>query len=77
MERRILKWIEENSYRPLWFGIDWTIVYVLEGARLELQPCKHDGLGGQPWRKSKPDSLELREVGDIEAVTHILWISTC
>ena len=31
----------------------------------------------QPWRRSRPDSLEVHEVGDVEAVTHILWISTC
>ena len=36
-----------------------------------------DGRGGQPWKRSRPDSSEVYEVGDVEAVTHILWISTC
>ena len=36
-----------------------------------------DGRGGQPWRRLRPDSSEVHEVGDVEAVTHILWISTC
>ena len=36
-----------------------------------------DGRGGQPWRRSRPHSSEVHKVGDIEAVTHVLWISTC
>ena len=36
-----------------------------------------DGRGRQPWRRSRPDSSEVHEVGDVEAVTHILWINTC
>ena len=35
-----------------------------------------DGRGGQPWRRSRPVSSEVHEVGDVEAVTHVLWIST-
>ena len=32
VECRALEQTEENSYCPLWFGIDRTIVYVLEDA---------------------------------------------
>ena len=48
-------------------------------SRVHGESCNRadgDGLGGQPWRRSRPNSSEEHEGGDVEAVTHIVWIST-
>ena len=69
--------MEENSCCPLQFGIDWTVVMCLRMHGERYTHANGDGRGGHPWRRSRPSSLKVYEVGGEEAVTNILWISTC
>ena len=51
---------------------------MLEGAWFELEPCRRWWTTrGQPWRRSRPDSTEVHEVGDMEVFDHTEWSSTC